>query len=256
MNIKKVLVAYYVHNKSELNIIFGSLQKHNIPYNAVKRENLNLRLLNGVDLIITFGGDGTFLKAAQIAGSIPVFCVSSNKSKNEGFFARASPEDFHRKLARILDGNCKITKLPMLVGTICGKTKIYAINEIFVGCSLPQHMARYILKVNGKKEFQKSSGVLVSTPAGSHAWAKSAGSKQLPLTSNNFLYIVREPYIARLTPSKMIYGVLGTKQKVIITSQTSKGIAVADSSHRSYKLSGCRSIEIKKSPRYLKFIEF
>jgi NAD kinase len=257
MRPKNALVVYYVHNYNALKEIERCLRENKVSYAAVERESVSGRTFLNKDLIISVGGDGTFLKVARFAGRIPIFNVSSGPRYNEGFFARADAKDFCKKLKRILAGNYKITNLARLEGTFksCADL-IVAVNEIFVGSGQPQHTSRYVLEVNGKKEFQKSSGVIVATPAGSHAWAKSAGAKPLPLTSKKFLFIVREPYIGRLTPTKMHYGVLSKDKVVRIYSQTHKGIAVADSSQKAHRLADGEVIEIKLSKNNLRIIEF
>ncbi|MFH1181632.1 MAG: hypothetical protein V1702_01615, partial [Candidatus Woesearchaeota archaeon] len=154
-------------------------------------------------------------------------------------------------------GKHKITELARLEGTFKScNDRLLAVNEIFVGSSQPHHTSRYILQVGSKKEFQKSSGVIVATPAGSHAWAKSAGAKPLPLNSKKFIYIVREPYVGRLSKPKLTFGILGAKQKIKVVSQIHNGIAVADSSNKAHKFRDGDVIEIRKSNQPLRMVDF
>jgi NAD+ kinase len=257
MKIKSILVVYYVHNYSALREVERSLKKAKIHYKAVKRENLRASNFKARDLVITVGGDGTFLKVAKFARNIPVFSVSSEPRYNEGFFARADITDYDEKLGLLLKGRCKIVKLPLLEATFSGcRDKLVAINEIFVGSSQPQHTSRYIIEIGNRNEFQKSSGIIISTPAGSHAWAKSAGAKPMPINSKKFLYTIREPYIGRLTQSKLLGGTLKENQAVKIISQIHNGIAVADSSNKAHKFVDGDVIEIRKSKETLNMVDF
>jgi NAD kinase len=256
MKLENILVVYYVHNYSSLKKVEQCLKEHRLAYTAVRRENLHAGLFRKRDLIITVGGDGTFLKAARFAGNVPVLCVSSEPRYNEGFFARADTGNIEKKFALILKGKSKITELARLEGTFkSSNDKLTAINEIFIGSSQPHHTSRYILQVGSKKEFQKSSGVIVATPAGSHAWAKSAGAKPLSLSSRKFLYVVREPYIGRLTKSRLTFGILGEKQKIRIISNIRNGIAVSDS-QSTHRFGYGEVIEIKKSSKNLRMVDF
>ncbi|MBN2454797.1 NAD(+)/NADH kinase [Candidatus Woesearchaeota archaeon] len=257
MKVRKVLVAYYVHNYKSLWVVESTLKRHGISYVAVKRGYLRKSHFKNKDLVITVGGDGTFLRTAHLAGGIPMLCVSSDTHLNEGFFARASKDDFSRKFSMLLKGKYIVRELQTLQATINGKIKLPpAINEIFVGSKRPHHTSRYIIRLGKNKEYQKSSGVIVATPAGSTAWSRSAGGEKLPLYSKNYYYVVREPYFGRLTKPKLTKGILKPSQALFIKSDIYDGIAVVDSQPKEYKLLEGDVIEIKKSKNPIKTICF
>ncbi len=257
MKIRNVLVVYYVHNYRTLANVEKALSKNKISYKCVEREKLGKKLAEGKNLIIVVGGDGTFLRTTHLIGETPVFLVSSDVRYNEAFYGRATRNDFEKKLGMILNGKFKITKLSRLEAKINGKKlPILAMNEIFVGSRKPYHTSRYILKVKGRKELQKSSGVLITTHYGSYGWAKSAAKKLLAVPKNGFGYVVREPYIGRLTNSKMLQGILPAKGKITIESLTHRGIAVIDSSDMEFGFVDGDKIEVKVSKKPLNFVEF
>jgi NAD kinase len=255
--VKNVLVTYYVHNYRSLQKVEDCLKKHKIKYVAVKRRSLKASLFEKRDLIISVGGDGTFLRAAHFSLSTPILCVSSDTNINEGHFAQASREDFEKKFRMLLKGKYKIRSLMRLQPTINKKTKLpLALNEVFVGSKRPYHTSRYTIQIGKKREFQKSSGVLVSTPAGSTAWSRSAGGKKLPLDSKSYYYVVREPYFGRLTQPKLTKGVLGEKKVVKIISDIYDGIVVIDSQSKEHNLLCGDVLEIRKSKHPLKAVVF
>ncbi len=256
MKIRKAIVVYHPRNYGALAAAEKALKKHGVNYRKVSRSKLSRNAIKGHDLVIVIGGDGTFLTTAHHVGKTPVFAVCSDFRLNEGFFARACKPDFSEKLGMLLKGKYKIAKLLRLETRINGKKLPWlAVNEVFIGSGKPYYTAIYRLKAGGKEELQKSSGVLIATPAGSNAWAKSAHGYRLPMTQEKFEYVVREPYTGRLTKPKLLKGILNKKQKVEIKSETMKGIIAIDSG-REFRIRKGDKIEVAASKEYLNLVEF
>ena len=109
----------------------------------------------------------------------------------------------------------------------------------------------------GKKESQKSSGVLISTAAGSHAWIKSAGGKILPLESTKFEYLVREPYYGRTcSKCRLVNNILSEKEKIEIMFEVGNGILIVDSLSKEHKFRSGDRVMVKISKKPLYFISF
>jgi NAD+ kinase len=69
------------------------------------------------------------------------------------------------------------------------------LNEALFCHAIPAATSRYVVSFAGKIEDQRSSGVWVSTAAGSTGAARSAGGRILPFASRKLQLIVREPYL-------------------------------------------------------------
>jgi len=259
MKLNNVLVTYIKENNGTLAKVKNILKKININYKDVVREKLKVSDFKNKDLIIVIGGDGTFLKAALfIKDKTPVLGVNSNKAKKEGFFMKANTKDFEVKLKKIIKNKYKIAKLTRLQAYINNKPiKDLALNEFYIGCKKPYDVFRYWIKVNNKKELQKSSGVLVSTAAGSNAWVTSAGGKKIPIKSTNFQFIVREPYHGTITNKyRLLKGILNRNRFVTIIPEIKDCIIVADSTSIEYKLKKYDKVRISISNKPLRFIYF
>jgi len=255
-SIKKALLVYYVHNYKTLELVKKCLEAHEIKYTATRRVHLTNQLCKNKDLVIVVGGDGTFLRAAHHIDDTPIFAVSSDVRYNEAFYAQATPNNFVKKFKLLLKGKFRIRKMPRLEAKINGNKLPYpAVNEIFFGSRHPYHTSRYVIKVKGKSEFQKSSGVLITTSSGSTGWAKSAAKGKLKIQKNGFGYVVREPYLGRLTKSKLLKGSLSAKEKIRITSQMHAGIVVVDSSEKSHKFLDGDKLEVTISKKPLNYVE-
>ena len=249
---------YYVHNYHTLEKVQKCLRGLKVNYKAVRRTNLTPQTCKDADLIIVVGGDGTFLKTTRhVFDDTPVLPVSSDTKYNEAFYSKATPQDFAKKFEKLINGKSTTVKLPRLEAKINGKTaKALAVNEVFVGSAHPYQTSRYVLKVKRKEEFQKSSGVLITTRSGRTGWAMSAAKKRLNVPKNGLGYVVREPYSGRLTKPKLLQGVLTPQNKIKIKSSMHRGIVVIDSSSKELKFTDGSKLEVTISKKTLTLVAF
>ncbi|PIN72777.1 hypothetical protein COV21_01095 [Candidatus Woesearchaeota archaeon CG10_big_fil_rev_8_21_14_0_10_45_5] len=205
-------------------------------------------------IIITLGGDGTFLSVAHNNRKIPMLGVNPEPKKREGFFCRATLENFDEKMGRIAAGDFKIKNLMRISCTINGKSIPDALNEIYFGAKKPYHSCRYILHISRSSEFQLSSGIIVASPAGSHAWLASAGGRKLPLSSQKMQFIVREPYMGTIVHHSIQKGSAETVK--IIPIKNRNPVLIALDSIQEFQVRNGDSIIIQKSKFSLPIIEF
>ncbi len=260
MGIKNILIVYTTprtdEQKSSLSSVKEALKKIGISYSIANRDRLSEGQFAGREFVIAVGGDGTFLRAAQFAKEHKLFGVNSDVLHKEGFFMKSNKDNFEDKLKKIINRRYEIKKLPRLEARINGK-KIdsVALNEFFVGAKKPYQSSKYIIKIGGRKERQKSSGVLVATPAGSHSWAKSSCGKTLPLGSSMCQLVVREPYEGRVFGNyKSKYKLLKNGQKVDIFSEMLGGVLIADSVGKEHCLKDGDWVAIKMSNKPLNWV--
>lgn len=260
MKLSNVLVVYthpaYGIYKSTLDTVKRTLKKFMVNYNLADRDKLRHEQFQNRDLIIAVGGDGTFLRAAQFIGRQLVLGVNADTLNKEGFFMSCDKSNFKSMLEKILDGRIKIKKFPRLEAYINNK-KIgaAALNEFFIGPKKAYHAAKYIISLEGAKERQKSSGVLVTTPAGSYAWAKACGIRNMPLGSNNFQFVVREPYEGKVFRGyRLKKRVLTPNQKLKIVSEMLDGTIVADSVGKEHSFMNGSTAKVGLSKNYLNVV--
>ncbi|MEK6984605.1 MAG: NAD(+)/NADH kinase [Nanoarchaeota archaeon] len=260
MQPSNILIVYTIprnkEQKSTLAIVKITLNKYKISFALANRDKLRKKQFKDKDLIIALGGDGTFLRAAHFVDKQLILGVNSDIKNKEGFFMKADKKNFKEKIRKIIKGKTKIKKLPRLEACINNKKiEALALNEFFVGARKSYHAAKYVIKINGKKERQKSSGILITTPTGSYAWAKSCSNKTLPLNSRNYQFVVREPYEGQVFKNyKFGCGTLNKNQKVSIFSEMLDGILIADSVGKEYSLKNGSKATIKMSNKYLNAI--
>lgn len=260
MEIGNILIVYTTPRNNEqkktLEIVKNTLKKHNIDFKLANRDKLKKSQFKNKNLIIAVGGDGTFLRAAHFIDNQAIFGINSDVKDKEGFFMKSNKRDFEGKFKKIIKGKFKTKKLQRLEAHINGKrVETLALNEFFIGPRKSYHAAKYAIRVGKKKERQKSSGILITTPTGSYAWAKSYHGKTLPLESKNYQYVVREPYQGKVFKNyRLKHGILKRSQKIIIMSEMLDGILVADSVGKEYRFKNRSKATIKISNRHLNAI--
>ena len=254
MEISNALVVYTKPLNAEEKYAFASvknaLKKYGIKYKLAHRSKLSNKIFQNKGIVITVGGDGTFIMASHfIFGKTTIMGVNSNPEYKEGFFTTADRKDFDNKIKKVMEDNFKIKKLHRLEAYINNKkvTEL-ALNEFYVASKKQHHTARYFIRVNGMEEKQKSSGVLISTAAGSHAWIKSAGGKVLPLESDKFEYLVREPYYGRTCKKCSLFnGILNKNEEVSIEFDVGEGVLIVDSLSKEYAFKAGDKVVVRMS---------
>lgn len=147
-------------------------------------------------LVVTVGGDGTLLAASHHVGAIPILGVNSSPEHSVGFFCPAHIGNLETSLRAALDGSLPsvlLSRMQVSVNSrICSRR---VLNEALFCHAIPAATSRYVVSFGDRTEEQRSSGIWVSTAAGSTGAARSAGGKVLPFASRKLQLIVREPYL-------------------------------------------------------------
>ena len=205
----------------------------------------NLKVKRRYALVVSVGGDGTFLEAAR-AVNVPILGVNSNPSRSEAVFCAANAESFSKLIRKALKGTLPVLLLRRLQARLNGrKLKPLAINDMLIVHDHPATMSRYRLRVGSSKEFQKSSGLWVATAAGSGSAVLAAGGQRLAWTSKKYQYRPRELYQGRLSGGKLTGGLLDASRSVNLTWLMRRGNIFVDGSHVRIPLGYADRVEIR-----------
>lgn len=133
----------------------------------------------GCELVLVLGGDGTFLRAAELArnASVPVLGVNLGRI---GFLAEAEAEAIDKVLEHLIARDYRIEDRMTLDVSVCSDGELigqgWAINEASLEKGTHLGVLGVVLEVDGRPVSSFGcDGVLVSTPTGSTAYAFSAG---------------------------------------------------------------------------------
>lgn len=136
--------------------------------------------VDGLDLVLSLGGDGTFLRAAHHCRDACVPLLGVNLG-NLGFLAEVDPDDVDVALDAVVAGHWTIAQratLDMVAvdpdGDEIGTS--WSLNDVAIEKSARQHMLHTAISV-GDHRYTRfgSDAVIVSTSTGSTAYALSAG---------------------------------------------------------------------------------
>jgi NAD+ kinase len=130
---------------------------------------------SGLDLIVSVGGDGTFLRAAQIAAdeSCPVMGVKVGRL---GFLTEIEPEEAMDVIGDVLHGRARIEQRMALIAEAEGSGEPqWALNEVIVEKGSRHRLVKLAVRVDGTEVCTFSAdGVIVATSTGSTAYSFSA----------------------------------------------------------------------------------
>jgi NAD+ kinase len=135
-------------------------------------------LVDGTDLLIVLGGDGSILSAARLAaGRVPILGVNMG---GFGFLAEVTLADLPEAAGAAVTGGGHIDERTMLEAEVTNNTGVrlrrLALNDIVVTKTGVARVVTLATWVNGEHlSTYPADGVIVSTPTGSTAYSLSAG---------------------------------------------------------------------------------
>lgn len=245
------LIPTYEEHQKTLKSVIAELERRSIAYKVATRGEVG-ETIEGVDLVITVGGDGTFLHCARKTMGVPLVGVNSATASSLGHFCIANRENFATVLDDIIAGKKKCYRIVRLALYKNGVQLPSAVlNEVLISHSCPAGMARYIFRSRGREEFQRTSGIWIGTAAGSTGALRSAGGKYIPCTQRQFEYVVREPAIRPTEDWKLLRGVLQDNETLSIVSQMLEGMLYVDGQYVTYEFKRGDELVVKVHPEDL-----
>ena len=196
------------------------------------------------DLVVTLGQDGLVANTAKYVGKQPLVAVNPDPERFDGILLPFLPGQTGRALEEVISGKCRIRSVTLAEARLSDGQRLLAFNDLFLGAQT--HVsARYRIRWAKAEEPQSSSGVLVSTGAGSTGWVSSvfnmasgvaalAGGHtvkpmQLAWEDRRLLFVVREPFISRHSKAGIVAGIVEHQQTLELDSlMPSGGVIFSD----------------------------
>lgn len=240
----KVLIVHRdkKFDESSIKKEFPNLKIEKVWKNIISKEHLKDK-----NLVISIGGDGTFLSASHYIENTPILGVNSDKNRSEGALTTVELNQLSNKIRKILENKIKIkqyTREKIVIHHTDRKIETEsALNETFFGNINPHHTTNYEIEYKNKKENQKSSGVVVSTGTGSTAWYRSMGGFAFGREKKQLRFRIREVYQRNLHKSRIKKGKIKQNERLVIVSKMNHAIVAIDSI-RTYPISKNDKVEI------------
>ena len=133
---------------------------------------------DGLDVVISLGGDGTMLRAVDTAyeAGVPVLGVNVGQM---GYLTEVEPSEFDAALDRLVVGDFEVAERMVLEMTVessgSAKGRWFALNEAVLEKVHTGRLVRLEVDINGTFfTTYAADGVIVATPTGSTAYSFSA----------------------------------------------------------------------------------
>jgi hypothetical protein len=190
------------------------------------------------DLVVAVGQDGLVANTAKYVGEQPIVAVNPDPERFDGILLRYSPSQARDAVASLLEGRARVRNITLAEAALDDGQRLLAFNDLFIGAR--SHVsARYRIAFGAGAELHSSSGVLVSTGAGSTGWLSSvfamagavsrfAGGQagkgvRLDWEDPRLVFVVREPYVSRHSQAGIVAGMIEPAGELVLESQMPSG---------------------------------
>ncbi|MFM7562363.1 MAG: sugar kinase [Planctomycetota bacterium] len=195
------------------------------------------------DLVLVVGQDGLVVNTAKYLDGQPLVAFNPDPTRIDGVLLPFSIQNCESVLASVMAGRFEVDRLTMARAALNNGQSIDALNDLFVGYAT-HASARYRISYGEHSENQSSSGIIITTGAGSTGWSRSilTGSAAIIEATENtepfrqaresyrfdyraesLAYYVREPFISRASQATLVTGTIQAGQPLIVTSQMPSG---------------------------------
>ncbi len=184
-------------------------------------------------VVVVVGQDGLVANTAKYVGDLPIVAVNPDPQRIDGVLLPFGMEKARAAVGQVLDGHGKTRSVTLAEVELNDGQRLLAFNDFFIGCR--SHVsARYLLEAGGRNEPHSSSGVLVSTGAGSTGWMSSVFNMasgierlcgkdgvdglHLDWSDRRLIWAVREPFVSKTSRASLVAGLLEDGQRLKIES--------------------------------------
>ncbi len=216
-----------------------------LKYKVINRSFLPTYIFTEQDLIVVIGQDGLVANTAKYVGGLPIIGVNPDSERYDGILLKHNPNTLDTVIKNVLKGDFETKQVTMAKAQLSDGQTLLAFNDFYIGAD--SHVSsRYDIEFKGKKERQSSSGIIVSTGAGSTGWLssifnmanninrqKSNREKQqqslIHWEDEKLVFVVREPFLSKVTQTDIGFGIITKRQTLKIESNMpTKGVIFSD----------------------------
>lgn len=219
----------------------------NVNQAMIDKSQLSNFKPDGKSLIVPIGDPGLIINCAKYMESQPILALNPDYKRYSDVFTSTSINKFADLVNKCFNGDAKITQITMAQASLDDGQTLYAVNDLFIGRKT--HVsARYNIRFANNEENQISSGIIVSTGAGSTGWISSIygtanrisklsrlESIQFDWEENKLLFAVREAFESKISSMNLLRGeVVGNKKLEITSQMPNDGVIFSDGIEEDY----------------------
>ena len=211
-----------------------------LPLQSIDRQYLPSIDFELCAVVVVVGQDGLVANTAKYVGDTPIVGVNPDPARIDGVLLPYTLDSARKAVSKALNNQSTVKPVTLAEAELHDGQKLMAFNDFFIGAR--SHVsARYEIKLGKECEEQSSSGVLVSTGAGSTGWmssvfnmtmgvARSLGQSisdsakpKLNWSDDVLLWAVREPFHSKTSGITMVSGRIRKDEELVLESRMSSG---------------------------------
>jgi NAD kinase len=215
-----------------------------LPRQIIDRSLVPTYTFSAQDVVVTLGQDGLVANVAKYAGAQPIIGVNPDPERFDGTLLPFLSHDAKQATALVLGGTAAVRQVTLAAIRLGDGQQLLAFNDVFIGTKT-HTSARYRIAVGAAAEAQSSSGVLISTGAGSTGWMSSVFNMAAGVTAfaggaqaaairfswedPRLMFAVREPFVSRHSAATIVAGWIHADQEIVLESlMPSGGVIFSD----------------------------
>ena len=195
----------------------------------------------GKEVVVALGQDGMVANTAKYAGGQPIVGVNPEPSRFDGILLPFHADAARGAVERAAEGSALLKRVTLAEAALQDGQRLLAFNDFYVG--MRTHVSsRYLLRHGDREEFQSSSGLIVSTGAGSTGWISSVFAMAAGVTrfgggtpgrpvrlgweDPRLLFAVREPFMSRHSGASLVAGEIKPGGELVVESRMPGGALI------------------------------
>lgn len=220
---------------------------------VVDREYVPNFIFGDNDVVVVVGQDGLVANTLKYLTNQLLIGVNPDPSRWDGVLLPFKVADLKLVVQDVFKTKRKVKEVSMAKAVLNDGQIIYAVNDLFIG-QRTHVSSRYRIQLGDLKEYQSSSGIIVSTGLGSTGWLKSVLTGAASIANeisnraanvkinnkinwdSNYLYFsVREPFPSKSSKAEIVFGKITNGRPLRILSQMPEnGVIFSDGIENDY----------------------
>jgi NAD+ kinase len=226
-------------------LLTQNLQKNNLKFDSIKDKSIQETDFENYQIIITLGGDGTFINSCARIRTQKIIGINSEPRKSVGGLAKFVPSDIIGLCERIANNQLEIDNWDRLSARVNGEElPFWAINEILISKPSIYQTSKLHVNLGDTQGFCYGNGIIIATQRGSTAFYHSASGEPFATKEfGTFGYALVLPFQIKGDITKTT--ILGPNEKLEITPKRSGHSLIFDCDEkRIFKLKDEDEVEI------------
>lgn len=197
------------------------------------------------DVVVVIGHDGLVANTAKYVHNKPILGVNPDPALYDGILLPFTLDNYQKAVERVKKNQYQYKKVTMAEAKLNDGQRLLAFNDFFIGHQ-SHKSARYKVQFQNREENQSSSGIIVSTGAGSTGWlsslinmancissqfGSSAAIQQQYMSweTNKLVFVVREPFLSKASSIQLSTGFITDQNPLQLeSSMPREGVIFSD----------------------------